>query len=223
MVEEAFSFYAHTTPLCHRHRRLDARAARAARDAVSVEADLVELRLDGVRDIDVPGALAGRKRPVIVTCRPRREGGAFDGPEEQRLGVLRQAVELGRSTSISSGIRTLPPFSPCAADTASCSPHMILTGVPGDLAGRWRAMRATGAEVVKLAVMARALCDTLPLARTGGAETGSKPNVGEPGHTVLIAMGLPGLAEPNPRGPLRFVLDLRRRGCGAGAGATPPG
>jgi 3-dehydroquinate dehydratase len=47
---------------------------RAARDAVK-DADLVELRLDGVADLDVAGALAGRRRPVIVTCRPSWEGG----------------------------------------------------------------------------------------------------------------------------------------------------
>ena len=34
---------------------------RAARDAVT-DADLVELRLDGVADLDVAGALAGRRR-----------------------------------------------------------------------------------------------------------------------------------------------------------------
>ena len=46
---------------------------RSGRDAV-VCADLVELRLDGVRDVDVAGALEGRSRPVIVTCRPAWEG-----------------------------------------------------------------------------------------------------------------------------------------------------
>ena len=56
---------------------------RRARDCVQ-DADLVELRLDGVTDVDVAGALAGRTRPVVVTCRPKWEGGRFDGPEETR-------------------------------------------------------------------------------------------------------------------------------------------
>ena len=47
---------------------------RGRRDEAARLADLVELRLDGVRDIDVAGALADRRRPVIVTCRSRREG-----------------------------------------------------------------------------------------------------------------------------------------------------
>ena len=60
---------------------------RRRRDAVR-DADLVELRLDGVADPDVAGALAGRRLPVIVTCRPAWEGGRFGGSEEERRRLL---------------------------------------------------------------------------------------------------------------------------------------
>ena len=40
----------------------------AARDAA--QGDMVELRLDGVSDLDVDAALHGRRLPVVVTCRP---------------------------------------------------------------------------------------------------------------------------------------------------------
>src|SRR6187455_3259949 len=56
---------------------------------------LVELRLDTVDRPDVPGALAGRQGPVIVTCRPTWEGGHFQGSEEERLGLLEAALEAG--------------------------------------------------------------------------------------------------------------------------------
>ena len=68
---------------------------RAARDAAR-GADLVELRLDGVGDIDVDGALAGRSCPVVVTCRPVWEGGRFDGSEEERRRILAARVRPGR-------------------------------------------------------------------------------------------------------------------------------
>ena len=58
-------------------------------------ADMVELRLDGVADLDVAGALPGRRRPVIVTCRPAWEGGRFDGSEEERQAVLPRRSTLG--------------------------------------------------------------------------------------------------------------------------------
>ena len=67
---------------------------RRRRDEV-VDADLVELRLDSVSDPDVPGALAGRRRPVIVTCRPAWEGGEFRGSEEERRRLLTDALALG--------------------------------------------------------------------------------------------------------------------------------
>src|SRR4051794_26999267 len=66
----------------------------AARDA-AVDSDLVELRLDGVAAPDVAGALAGRTKPVIVTCRASWEGGRFDGSEEERRTILAQALSLG--------------------------------------------------------------------------------------------------------------------------------
>ena len=47
------------------------------------------------RDVDVAGALGGRRHPVIVTCRPTWEGGRFDGSEEERRGLLVQAARLG--------------------------------------------------------------------------------------------------------------------------------
>ena len=55
-------------------------ALRVRRDELSA-ADLVELRLDAVDRPDVHGALAGRRGPVLVTCRAAWEGGAFRGPE----------------------------------------------------------------------------------------------------------------------------------------------
>ena len=63
---------------------------REARDR-AVEADMVELRLDTVDRPDVAGALADRRKPVIVTCRAAWEGGFFRGSEEERLGLLAEA------------------------------------------------------------------------------------------------------------------------------------
>ena len=69
---------------------------RRRRDEASAAgADLVELRLDSVADPNVAGALAGRRGPVIVTCRPTWEGGAFSGPEDERRALLAEALSRG--------------------------------------------------------------------------------------------------------------------------------
>ena len=62
---------------------------RRRRDAAALAgADLVELRLDSVADPDVTAALAGRTVPVIATCRPEWEGGAFKDSEAERRRIL---------------------------------------------------------------------------------------------------------------------------------------
>ena len=62
---------------------------RTRRDQ-AVDADLVELRLDTVRDPSAAAALAGRRCPVIVTCRPKAHGGHFLGSEEERRTMARE-------------------------------------------------------------------------------------------------------------------------------------
>lgn len=51
--------------------------------------------------VDLAAALdafkGGIDLPVVLTCRPERQGGYFSGTEEQRIGVLRAAIESGVS------------------------------------------------------------------------------------------------------------------------------
>jgi 3-dehydroquinate dehydratase/shikimate dehydrogenase len=158
---------------------------RARRDAI-VDADLVELRVDTVRDPDAAAALADRKRPVIFTCRAAWEGGHFKGSEDERLAILQQARQLGAEyvdVEWKSGFagRLMANGS---GEGLVVSSHSF-DGVPGDLAARCAAMHATGAEVVKIAVMAARLADCLPLLAL--RETDDRP-------AVLLAMGEAGLA-----------------------------
>jgi 3-dehydroquinate dehydratase/shikimate dehydrogenase len=165
---------------------------RAGRDAAAAVADLVELRLDTVRNPDVTAALAGRTRPVIVTCRARWEGGFFDGAEEERLRLLEQAwrqgaefvdlefAALGRAAWAASGARLIVS-------------HHDFAGMPDDLSDRHRAMVASGAAVVKLAVTPRALSDCLRLLTL---------TLDTPQRQVVLAMGAAGL--PTRLLPARF-------------------
>lgn len=56
---------------------------------------MVELRLDLIAKPDLPKLLAGERPPVIVTNRPKREGGRNQGGEEERLRSLEKAMDLG--------------------------------------------------------------------------------------------------------------------------------
>ena len=82
---------------------------RRRRDAAALAgADLVELRLDSVADPDVAAALAGPDVPVIVTCRPEWEGGAFKDSEAERRAdsrVRAAARRRVRRRRVQGGVR----------------------------------------------------------------------------------------------------------------------
>lgn len=162
---------------------------RRRRD-LQADADLVELRLDSVGDPDVSGALSGRMRPVIVTCRPAWEGGAFRGSEEERRRILAGALDEGAEYV---DIESKAGFSDLVrrGDRRVVVSMHDFEGVPPDLAERVRAMRAECRGVVKVAVTARRLSDCLPLlelAQQVHSGTGSNA----PAFT-WIAMGMAGV------------------------------
>jgi 3-dehydroquinate dehydratase/shikimate dehydrogenase len=157
---------------------------RARRDAVA-DADLVELRLDSVRDPDVNAALAGRRRPVILTCRPAWEGGDFRGSEEERRRLLAEALELGAEYVDVEWRAGFDDLVARGGQRIVLSTHDF-DGVPDDLHERARAMRGTTAGVVKVAVKASRLRDCVTLLDLGRSQV--------PGKAVLIGMGQQGLA-----------------------------
>ena len=184
---------------------------RRARDAAA--ADVVEVRLDGVDHPDPAGALEGRRCPVIVTCRPAWEGGKFDGSEEERERLLLAAIHGGaefvdvelRAGFAADILRTRRGRGVIA------SLHRFEPG-PADVAEELRALRSTGAQVVKLAVAVDSLAETLPLFELGArAEHDADPGQSH----VLIAMG--------PRGAHTRVLAgrLGNRWTYAGEAVAP--
>jgi 3-dehydroquinate dehydratase type I len=58
-------------------------------------ADLIELRVDYLKRVDLPTLLINRPKPFIVTNRRKEEGGRYKGDERERLSVLQEAIDLG--------------------------------------------------------------------------------------------------------------------------------
>jgi 3-dehydroquinate dehydratase/shikimate dehydrogenase len=155
---------------------------RRRRDAVA-GADLVELRLDGVADLDVDGALAGRRLPVVVTCRPAWQGGRFDGAEDVRVAVLERAWALGAEfVDVEDG--AAPALLARSRGQRIVRSWHDFDGVPADAETRLRHLLASGADVVKLAVTAHRLADVVTVKRLAGIASG---------RAVLIAMGEAGI------------------------------
>ncbi len=58
-------------------------------------ADLIELRLDYLREPQLEPLLKVGEKPFVVTNRRKEEEGRYRGDEKKRLEILRQALELG--------------------------------------------------------------------------------------------------------------------------------
>jgi len=58
-------------------------------------ADLVEVRVDYLRNPELEILLQNREKPFVITNRRKEEGGKYIGGERKRLTVLEKAIDLG--------------------------------------------------------------------------------------------------------------------------------
>jgi len=127
------------------------------------ESFAVELRLDAIQTPDLARLLARPPCPLIVTCRPKREGGLYDGPEQPRLELLRQAARLG-ADYIDVEHDAFVPLGPVAPAKRIVSYHNFQE-TPPDLDAVHDRLARLGADVVKIAVTANHILDTVPVLR----------------------------------------------------------
>jgi 3-dehydroquinate dehydratase / shikimate dehydrogenase len=177
-------------------------------------ADLVEMRLDTVDRPDPAGALEGRRRPVIVTCRAAWEGGHFRGTEEERRAILELAIALGAEfVDVEARAAFAPDLIRSRRGHGVILSSHYFDGIPSDLTGRWRALKSSGAEVAKIAVTVKSLSETLQVMSLADAGTSDAPDAST-GH-VLIAMGESGF-------PSRVLASrLRNRWTYTGQSVAP--
>jgi 3-dehydroquinate dehydratase/shikimate dehydrogenase len=140
----------------------DTGATRAAmRRARAAGADLVELRLDLMREFDLAKLLADRPLPVVVTYRRADQGGSRQLDEDRRLEILNRALALGAEyvdveLGSEAGIRRAGPGKLIIS-------HHDFEGVPADLETLARSIAAAGADIVKISATPRDPLECLPL------------------------------------------------------------
>ncbi|MFQ5862182.1 MAG: shikimate dehydrogenase [Candidatus Brocadiales bacterium] len=129
-------------------------------------ADLLELRLDYIKAPDVETLIERKPRPVIVTCRPEREGGRFTGPEDKRIALLEKAVDLGAEYVDIEHDSAVGEFVERAGTKVIVSYHNF-SETPADTELREIRQRLTdtGAHVVKIVTFAQKITDNLRLFR----------------------------------------------------------
>jgi 3-dehydroquinate dehydratase/shikimate dehydrogenase len=145
---------------------------------------MVELRLDSMERPDAAAALEGRTKPAIVTCRPLREGGMFDGAEEERLRVLSDAHARGAEfIDLEWDSVRAPVMAERGGRGVVVSRH-VFDCTPANAAAMLDFLRAQGGEVAKLAVMTERVSDLRTLLHAVRPDRAS----------VLIGMGSGGAA-----------------------------
>ena len=138
-------------------------AARRAMLRAAQRADLVEVRLDRLdalpRAEELAAFLKDRPCPVIVTNRPKEQGGGQDWPDDVRLKTLQAAIELG-ADYVDVELDLADRIKERHRTRLIISYHNYTT-TPLDLANIYSRIVRLGADVVKIVTTANSIVDNL--------------------------------------------------------------
>ncbi len=158
--------------------------ARADLVRASALADLAELRLDYLEEKpDLARLLEDRPLPVIVTNRPVREGGLWEGDEMGRAACLREAVALGAEYVDIEHDAVGLLGDPLSTRVIVSYHNWVET--PQDLSQIARMLLGAGGNIIKIATLVRSATDLFRLCQVPSA-------IGVP--TIVIGMGPKGVA-----------------------------
>ncbi|MBM4053188.1 MAG: shikimate dehydrogenase [Planctomycetes bacterium] len=139
-------------------------------EIASKVADVVELRIDYISDVNLPQIMEKRTKPVIVTNRPLREGGKFNGSEEERFSLLKQAIQLQADyvdiehDSIQGVKKTINSLLTSSKTKIIVSYHNFKE-TPGNLSEIYNTLFQSGADIVKIVTHANTITDTIKVYR----------------------------------------------------------
>lgn len=146
----------------------DTDSALAAALSAGREADVIEIRLDAMRETDLDRLCRGIDLPLLFTNRPAWEGGLCRAPEEDRLLPLLEAVKHG-AAYVDLELRTAPSLRKRLLSAIDGSPTRLIISyhdfgnTPDDrhLAEILHQQSRSGADIGKIVTMAHDYADVL--------------------------------------------------------------
>jgi 3-dehydroquinate dehydratase/shikimate dehydrogenase len=147
------------------------------------QCDLLEVRLDSFGKAPDIGELFARKpKPLIFTCRRPRDGGRWDGSEEDRLALLRQCIVskadyVEIELDVADQIRKFGP-------TKRVISYTNLQETPANIAEIYAQAQTKSPDVIKLTTPARTPEEAWPLLHILSKA---------PVPTVVVGLGKPGI------------------------------
>ena len=160
--------------LCTVVERDLAASLRAASESMALGADGIELRLDKLRsDRLVPDVVGQVKAPKLVVCRPRHLDGFFRGTEGERIERMLLGLESG-ADAIDVELTTARRLRQRVIDAVKARPipllvcyeNFVRTPSSARLLEILREEAALGADIAKVAVMARSHADLITVLQT---------------------------------------------------------
>jgi len=129
-------------------------------------ADLIELRVDYMKEPGLAPLMKNRKRPFIITNRRREEGGRYKGDEGERFRTLKEAIELGAEyvdVEVRSQGSLLQDLIANREKTRMILSFHDFQKTPSnkELRRLYDRMSQMGAEVIKIVTFAKSLEDNL--------------------------------------------------------------
>lgn len=143
----------------------------------------VEVRLDRLRELRLP-RLPKSSCEFVATCRPRREGGKFAGPERERIELLQKAAAVFQWVDLEHDVEAPPDF---PASTRVIRSRHCFGAFPADPAALLKELERLSGHAVKLAVQVSSTQELVQLLRLMEASPPSKP-------WIVIGMGRMGQA-----------------------------
>ncbi|MEO1979385.1 MAG: type I 3-dehydroquinate dehydratase, partial [Fuerstiella sp.] len=141
-------------------RRRHSALKQAHRDLAKLNPELVELRVDWIMSrLNVARLLKKRPTPVIVTCRREQDKGRWDGTEEQRLAVLREAIIGGAEyVDIEEDVaKSIPRY----GDTKRLISYHNFEETPAKLSDIYQRMTECDPDIIKIVTMANRPADNV--------------------------------------------------------------
>jgi 3-dehydroquinate dehydratase type I len=192
---------------------------RVVARAKGLKADIVEARLDALGDFSEIELLDRIKQQLMVTCMPMWEGGGFDGNEEKRAQILKEAAKYADYMSVE--LRCYPDMRDEIVSTCRKNKVKVVmtyhdfscTPAKSEIVDILKAQQAAGADIAKVAFLPRDYVDVMNV-------LGAQLECGLKIPIIALSMGEIGrvsrIAGPMMGGYLTFAASKRDKGTACG-------
>jgi 3-dehydroquinate dehydratase/shikimate dehydrogenase len=124
--------------------------------------DVIEVRIDGMRNPNLNKLLKKPRPNVIITNRRESDGGNFTGSKAEQFEILSQAIELGAEyidVELSWGNSFVQEILKYKKQTKVIVSYHNFEEPPSNLHEIYQELNSTGADILKIAIMARDITD----------------------------------------------------------------